>query len=91
MCKPQHKARVDVVDSEKPEQEYVYQQQFHSITISKKCMHSINNKPPRDEAYTTLNVRPPNVPGQGHTLRLKIDKGASGNTLPLRTYRQMYV
>lgn len=53
-------------------------------------MHSINNKPPRDEAYTTLNVRPPDVPGHGHTLRLKIDTGACGNTLPLRIYRQMY-
>ena len=26
----------------------------------------------------------------GYTLRLKIDSGASGNTLPMRTFRQMY-
>ena len=68
----------------------MYQQQFHSITISEKCMHSINRKPPREEAFTTLNVRPPDVLGHGHTFCLKIDTGASGNTLPLRTFRQMY-
>ncbi|KAG8004756.1 hypothetical protein GBF38_016632, partial [Nibea albiflora] len=86
---PHHKARVDVVDCEEPEEEYMYQQQFHSIIISEKCMHSINSNPHRDEAYTTLNVRPPNVPSHGHTLRLKIDQG-TGNTLPLGTFRQMY-
>lgn len=53
-------------------------------------MHNIDSRPPREEAYTTLNIRPPDVPGNGHTLRLKIDTGASGNTLPLRTFRQMY-
>ena len=53
-------------------------------------MHSIESKPPREEAYTTLKVRPPDLPGRTHTLRLKIDTGASGNTLPLRTFKQMY-
>lgn len=53
-------------------------------------MHSIESKPPREEAYTTLKVRPPDLPGHGHTLRLKIDTGASGNTLPLRTFKQIY-
>ena len=84
----QHESRIDVVDSQEPEEEYMYQRQFHSI--SEKCMHSINSESPREEAYTTLKVRPPDVPGYGHTLRLKIDTGASGNTLPLRTFRQMY-
>lgn len=74
--KTHHKARVDVVDCEKPEQEYVYKQQFHSITLSEKCMHSINNNPPRDEAYTTLNVRPPTYQAM--------------DTLHLGTFKQMY-
>lgn len=74
--KTQHKARVDVVDCEKPEEEYVYKQQFHSITLSEKCMHSINNNPPRDEAYTTLNVRPPTYQAM--------------DTLHLGTFKQMY-
>ena len=37
-----------------------------------------------------LNVQPPGLKGDGYTLRLKIDTGASGNTLPLRTFQQMY-
>lgn len=53
-------------------------------------MHSIESKPPREEAYTTLKVRPPDLPDHGHTLRLKIETRASGNTLPLRTFKQMY-
>lgn len=76
-----------MVDRHDPEDEHMYKQQFHSITICEKCMYSINSKPPK-KVYTTLNVRPPDVPGYGHTLRLKIDTGASGNTL--RTFRQMY-
>ena len=48
------------------------------------------SQPPTEEAYTALNVRPPDVLGYGHTIRLKIDTGASGNTLPLGTFRQMY-
>lgn len=40
-------------------------------------MHSIESKPPREEAYTTLKVRPPDLPGHGHTLCLKIDTGAT--------------
>lgn len=67
-----------------------YQKHFYSITISSKCMDSINVKPTRDEAYTTLKIKPPQLQGHGHTLRLKIDSGASGNTLPLRTFQQMY-
>lgn len=53
-------------------------------------MHSIHVKPPRDEAYTTLNVKPHLLQGHGYTLRLKIDTGGSGNTLPLRTFKQIY-
>lgn len=54
----------------------MYKQQFHSITLSEKCMYSINNNPPRDEAYTTLNVRPPTYQAM--------------DTLHLGTFRQMY-
>ena len=37
-----------------------------------------------------LDVQPPGLQGKGYTLRLKIDSGASGNTMPLRTLSQMY-
>ncbi len=75
--KPRDEPSIDVVDSIKDD---AYQKHFYSITISAKCMHSIHVKPPRDEAYTTLNVKPPFLQGHGYTLRLKIDTGASGNT-----------
>lgn len=53
-------------------------------------MHSIEAKLPREEAYTTLKVRSPDLPGRRHTLHLKIDTSALGNSLPLRTFKQMY-
>ena len=49
-------------------------------------MDSID-KTVRDSAYTELKV--PNIKGT-HNLKLKIDTGASGNTLPIRTYHQMF-
>ena len=42
------------------------------------------------EVFTTLDIQPPGLPGSGYTLKLKVDTGACGNTLPLRTYKQMY-
>ena len=43
-------------------------------------MHSINSKPPREEAYTTLTVRPPDVLGHGLTLRLKVAGNAASTS-----------
>ena len=89
--KSQYESRIDAVDSYDPDK-HLYQQQFHYITLSAKCMHSIDSRPHREEAYTAnvRNVRPPDVPGYRHTLHLKIDTGASVNNLPLRTFRQIY-
>ena len=56
-----------------------------TVHLYKLCYITISAK-----AYTTLNIKPPRLSGCGYTLRLKIDTGASGNTLPLRTLRQMY-
>jgi len=76
------------VGSESDEEKYLHH--FHSITVSAKCMDSVTRQP-RDEAYTTLKIRPPHLKYKTHhTLRMKIDSGASGNTLPLRTFQQMY-
>ncbi|KAK7098352.1 uncharacterized protein [Littorina saxatilis] len=43
----------------------------------------------RDEAFVQLNVKLTSRPGI-HNLNLKVDTGAQGNTLPLRTFRQMF-
>ena len=54
--------------------------------MSRQCEPTTH---PREEAYTTLNIQPAGLPYDNYTLRLKIDTGASGNTLPLRTLRSM--
>ena len=43
----------------------------------------------RNEVFTTLDVICPRKKGI-RKIRLKVDTGAAGNTLPLRTYKQMY-
>ena len=81
--------RVHSVDTEYETDGESYQKSFHAITISTQCLDAIDNRSTtRDEAFTVLYVQPPGLKGNGYTLRLKIDIGASGNTL--RTLRQMY-
>ena len=58
-----------------------YQQQFYAIPVSSKCLDII--------AYSILGMQPAGHAGDGYTLCLKIYTGAEGNTLPLRTIRQM--
>ena len=41
------------------------------------------------EVFTTLDVICPRKKGM-RKIKLKVDTGAAGNTLPLRTYKQMY-
>ena len=68
-----------------------YQQSCYAITVSTQCLDAIDNRSTtRDEAFAVLDVQQPGLKGTGYTVRLKIDSGASGNTLPMRTFRQMY-
>ena len=57
---------------------------FYSLRIN-----TLDRPDRSDEAYVTLHVqhREPDVAGP---FRLKVDTGSAGNTLPLRTYRQMF-
>ncbi|XP_014673997.1 PREDICTED: uncharacterized protein K02A2.6-like [Priapulus caudatus] len=59
--------------------------QFSNITVSTMCL----DKMQRDEAFAGLDIKLRNRPGV-HTLRLKVDTGAQGNTLPLSVFRRMY-
>ena len=43
----------------------------------------------RNEVFTTLDVLCPREKGV-RKIKLKVDTGAAGNTLPLLTYKQMY-
>ena len=83
---------VDTVNTDYESDGETYTKSFYSLTVSNKCLDSVSQRhiPGREEAYTTLNIQPPGLPYDNYTLRLKIDTGASGNTLPLRTLRQIY-
>ena len=43
----------------------------------------------RTEVFTELKIKLPSRPGI-HILKAKVDTGAEGNTLPLRTFRRMF-
>ena len=59
---------------------------FHNLKVSSKCLHAVST---RGEAFTTIEVQCPQK-RSNQFLRLKIDRGAQGNALPVRTFRQMY-
>ena len=59
------------------------EEQMESLTFN--CI----NMTQRDEAFVLINIKLPNRNGI-HKLRLKIDTGAQGNTLPVSTFRRMF-
>ena len=63
-----------------------YIESFYSIKMSNKCLDAISK---RDEAFTTIQIKGPKLDGT-KSLRLKLDTGAQGNALPIRTFKQMY-
>ena len=84
--KPRYKSNVDEISDDVGNEKY--KQLDYSITVSNKCFDAINHQ--RNEAFTTLRISFPNKPKGKQCLKLKIDTGASGNTLPVRTLMQMY-
>lgn len=66
-------------ENHSPEQSSTH---FHAITVG---INAVNNS--SDEAFIMLQVKHPKAQGQ---LKIKIDTGSGGNTLPLRTYQQMF-
>ena len=84
-------SKIHSVDTDYETDGESYQQSFYAITVSTQCLDAIDiTSTTRDEAFVVLDVQPPGLKGTGYTLRLKIDSGASGNTLPMRTFHQMY-
>ena len=79
----QHDVRLDdEIESYGPEE---FTTEFHAITISDVGITASSN----DEAFIKLQVRHTTHNVQG-PLRIKVDTGSGGNTLPLRTYKQMF-
>ena len=78
---------VDEVDyeSDDPTDESDEDTTFYDVKVSNMCFQAIK----RTEAFTTLEIICPQKKGQNR-LQLKLDTGAGGNTLPLRTIKRMY-
>jgi hypothetical protein len=75
------KRSVDVIDHEEDEAS------FDMIHVQVCDMQTTKR-----EAFTTLPFSPPNhvKKASKYTLKMKIDTGASGNTLPMRIMQQLY-
>jgi len=74
--------RTDAIDNTQELEEELENLTFNSIKIA-----SISQ--PRDEAFTLVKIKLNNRKGI-HKLRLKIDTGAQGNTLPVNTFCRMF-
>ena len=64
-----------------------YMKTFASLTISDISLAEV--KEIKEEAFTTLIVKHGSPPTDG-ALRIKVDTGAAGNTLPVRIFNQMF-
>ena len=88
------KKRIHKVDAQSPQEEstdgstteYEDTMVFHAIdTEGSKVKYNAS----QTEAFATIEIACPKKKGQ-HELLLKVDTGASGNTLPLRILKDMY-
>ncbi|XP_022099493.1 uncharacterized protein LOC110984016 [Acanthaster planci] len=70
------------------------QDQFESISFDTiRIQHGTKGgecaSDTRDELFASLDIELKHRPGS-HTLKVKVDTGAQGNILPLRTFRRMF-
>ena len=92
--RPQRQRRMNAVETyqatntgdESADSDTEFTENFCSVRMSSKCLDSTRV---RDEAFTTITVSCPGIRGT-REMRLKLDIGAQGNTLPIRTFKQMY-
>ena len=62
---------------------------FESLSFDSINSRQLNNKDSRDELFAELDIKLKDRQGV-HTLKVKVDSGAQGNILPLRTFRRMF-
>ena len=79
---PTHNKKVHVVSDDQLSEQWQEALTFDSLMIS-------TVQQDRDEAFTLLQVRVQGRPGT-HTFRVKVDTGAQANTMPFRTFSQMW-
>ena len=68
-------------DTEQARDESFFQMNYDIITV-----HNVDK---REAAYATVNIKLPDRISND-MLRVKVDTGAEGNVLPLRTFRAMF-
>lgn len=72
-------------------EEQLQTDEYFPDTVNKGCENFFDEvSKNREQVFTILKCKPPNLPDGNYNLKLKVDTGASGNTLPLRTFIQMY-
>ena len=74
--KRDRRAMHEIAEESDPEDDTVH---FDEITT-----------PSRGEVFTNVDINPPLLKKGNYSLRVKIDTGANGNTLPLRIFQKMY-
>lgn len=64
-----------------------YAESLDTIKVSTNVMKVDATK---HEVFTKLDIIPPGITGRKFDIKLKLDTGASGNTLPLRIIKKIY-
>lgn len=99
-----HWSKLCLTPKNKPDtsEHYRPSKQHHSVTTESQHSHTptelseqletftfstIQTPDIRDEAYVTIKI---DLNHHEHNFKLKVDTGAQANTMPFRTYRQMY-
>ena len=62
---------------------------FECVTLQQTVDAISRDTDTRDELFANLDIKLPDRPGQ-HKLKMKVDTGAQGNILPVRTFRRMF-
>ena len=85
------RSRRSVSRNRKDADERELSDQFESITFESITVDAIapRNRP-KDEVFVTVGIDLHKGSNRPATLKAKLDKGAQGNILPVRLYRQMY-
>ena len=62
-------------------------EQFEPLSFSEVKVHDDSDS--RDEVFADIGIKVPDKPHVSAKLKVKVDTGAQGNTLPRRIYQQM--
>ena len=84
-----HNKSVNMVNEHDDEPE-CRQDQWQDIVYDTINIHSCTTEHNRTKAFATLRIFPNNNSEVRQYLKAKVDSGAEGNTLPLRTFKSMF-